>query len=117
MNGVLPAFLLGLGVGAFNYWLLQAVLEGAVSSAVPPSEAVRTPPPAASGPPSDRRRPRGRGLAARMTVRMLTNLGALFVAFVFFRNQWAILAALFGLLIFPTITVFQVFIEGRARRK
>ncbi len=112
MKAAIIGIVIGLAAGAFNYWLLRTGLPR-------PSER----PPEASGPAGPTgSRESGRqagvpGLARRMLLRTFANLGALFVAFIFLRDQWAILGTLFGLLIFPTVTVMQLYYEGRARRR
>lgn len=97
---------IGLFVGAFNYWLLRADMPS--RSGVPRSGAGPADPVGLGA-----RRSNGRGLARRMLLRTLTNLGALFATFILLRDEWAILGTLFGLLVFPTVTVLQLYYEGR----
>lgn len=90
MISVLTGLAVGLAVGAFNFWLIRGASRGGAASL--------------------------KSLGWRMVVRNLANVAALFVVYMIFRDQWAILTTLFGLLIFPTVTVIQLYFEGRARR-
>ncbi|MHB0885864.1 MAG: hypothetical protein ACYC6V_01560 [Bacillota bacterium] len=98
MSSALIAALIGLAAGGLNYWLLRGVMPGSK---------------AASG--GDRAGLQG--LTGRLAIRVIVDLGALFLVFAFFRDQWAILGALLGLMVFPTVTVAKLYSEGRARRK
>ncbi len=95
MTPAIIGILIGLAVGAFNYWLLRS----AVGAAAWQEPSI------------------WRGIGGRMLIRNVANLAALFLVYVLFRNQWVILSTFFGLLVFPAVTVIQTYNEGRARRR
>ncbi|HEY3314704.1 MAG TPA: hypothetical protein VGL40_05400 [Bacillota bacterium] len=104
MTGPLVGLTLGLVVGAFNWWLLRGATPAVTDKAGGTGQS----------PPG--RAPAMRGLGWRMVLRNVSNLAALLLVYTLFRDQWAILAALFGLLVFPTVTVIQLYYGGGARR-